>query len=139
VVEWRAKVPDLSTASDEFAVTLGAASDPTAGESSLGYYFRYERELGGNWVACVASGTDRTRVDSGVPVVADGFVRARVMNDGAGIAYFYLDGSLVATISANHPPERSTYGPVAGITKTSGSADRSVVVDYFAARFETAR
>jgi hypothetical protein len=66
--------------------------------------FVYDRvNFGGNYQCECRSGSTTTRVDSGVAVSASAFQRLKIAVNGSGAVKFYIDGTLVATITTNIP------------------------------------
>jgi hypothetical protein len=135
--EWRYRVTVLSAGANAFSTWVGLHNNVTGGEPSTGFYFQYAPASGSNWQAVCANNGSRTVVNTGVPVDVD-FHRFRFTCDGAGTARFYIDSVLVATITATLP---STWWhtPCASIAKSTGSTARTIVIDYFALRWEHPR
>lgn len=95
----------LSNATDDYTVRMGFI-DSNSAESDDGVYFRYNHAVNaGKWQAvCRVNGVE-TAVDTGVsPVAGEVLRRFEVRtNSAANSATFYIDGTLVATITTNIP------------------------------------
>jgi hypothetical protein len=135
--EWRFRVSNHNDGSNTASYWFGLHDHLKAGEPSTGFYVRYSAADGPNWQAVCANGGSRTVVDTGVAVNIV-FHRFRITSDGGGIARFYIDSNLVATITTNLP-SGNRYSPCVGIRKTGGTTERKAAVDYFALRYEHIR
>jgi hypothetical protein len=85
----------------------------------------------GNWKCMTSVNGSRTVVDSGVAVGIDQYVTLQVTaNQPAGNVKFYIDGTLVATITTNVPggaTQSTGYG--SGIFKRAGTTNRVTLID----------
>jgi hypothetical protein len=135
--EWRVRISPLNDATDTFSCWLGLDNNLVGTEPMSGFYFRYTAADGPNWRAVCANAGARTVVDT-TKAADTNFHRFRITNDGGGVARFYIDSVLLATIITSLPAGR-TYSPSVSIRKTAGTASRGVSVDYFALRYERAR
>jgi hypothetical protein len=135
--EWRLKVTALNNATDQCSWWFGVHNNLAGAEPTTGFYFRYTPGDGTSWQAVCANGGARTVVSCG-KTVDTSFHRFRITCDGAGIARFYIDSLLVATITTS-VPTTNRYSPAASLRKSTGTAARGAVIDYFALRYEYAR
>jgi hypothetical protein len=135
--EWRFRVNNPNDGTNKASYWIGLHNDNTGAEPSTGFYFRHTAADGASWRAVCANGGAHTVVNTGV-AVNTAFHRFRLTSDGGGIARFYIDSELVATISTNLPAT-NRYAPCASIRKTSGTAERKATIDYFALRYEHPR
>jgi hypothetical protein len=137
VMEWRMSLQALSTATQEYVATFGWMDNFAAGDHVDGAYFEYDRLTAGDfWRCCTATNSSRTKVTTSAPVTAgSSFDRFTIYtNSGSTVATFYVNDSLVATISSSMPigVGRSTgYG--AKIQKSAGTTSRSLYSDYISA------
>jgi hypothetical protein len=90
--------------------TFGTSPSPWAG-----LYFEYDQSVSPNWQACVATGTNKatgtTRADTGVAVVANTWINAKiVVNSAWGNFEFFINNVLKATITSGHLPTTADLG-----------------------------
>jgi hypothetical protein len=139
--EWRYKawvrVPVLSTSAERFSVRIGFI-DLATGDSADGAYFEYDESVSANWRCKTANNSTRTTVDSGVPVAANVWIKLEVWVNAAGTEVdFFINGTLVATITTNIP---TSAGRETGwgwlILKSVGTTARHFDVDYQKVRHE---
>jgi hypothetical protein len=135
--EWRLRA-NPNDGSNAASYWFGLHNNLAAAEPTTGIYFRCTAADGASWRAVCANAGARTVVDTAVPVDSI-FHRFRMTSDGSGIARFYIDGNLVATIVTNLPGPTGRHSPCATIRKTAGTAERKAAIDYFALRYEHAR
>jgi hypothetical protein len=135
--EWRLRRNALNTGSDASSCWFGLHNNLSGGEPTTGLYFRTTAADGAAWQAVCANAGDRTVVDTAI-VVDTLLHRFRVTCDGAGIARYYIDSALVATVLTS-VPTTNRHSPCLSIRKTAGTIEHTVTVDYFALRFEHPR
>lgn len=134
-------VPILSTPTNRFNLRVcGVSNGPSTSITNNEVNFRYQDNVnGGRWEAVARSGGVETARDTGVAVVAGNFATGtdysfETIVDGiGGIATYYIDGALVATISTdvpNVPVAILAMQPI-NIAGTGGSA----YIDYFKPTF----
>lgn len=130
--EVAARVLNLSDGTDTFTVYLGFI-DSATGDATDGVYWRYSHGInGGKWQCVTRSNSSESTADSGAAVVANTWYRLRIVVNAAGTsAAFYVDDSLVATITTNIPTAagRETSWQ-ARIEKSAGSNWRHMQVDW---------
>ena len=80
-----------------------------------------------NIIACVSNGTTLQTIDTGIAKGTGWKVYEIIMNY-EGIL-FYIDGSLVATVTTGTPTKTDTYEPIYHVT-TSDNVSKSIQVDY---------
>ena len=132
---------NLSTSIERYTYYFGYVSTPTVLNQPNGMFFLYDE--GGlsagstaspNWQCVCCSGGSRTFVDSGVAVKDVSLNQAqnlRIDDDGTGASLkFYIDGSLVATITTNIPTSSSQLVNIARIAKITGTSQCAVHIDY---------
>lgn len=124
----------LSDANDAYRFHVGFIDSNNATETRDGAYFEYLYPQA-NWKCKTASNNSRTTVVSSVPVQNTAWIDLKVHVDGtAGVATFYIDDVLVATISTNVPAGNGRETSVGfSIKKTDGGNVRNVYLDriYF--------
>jgi hypothetical protein len=89
--------------------------------------FRWSYAVGGgaNWYACTKDGTTINAQDTGVAFAVDTVYKLRISTDGTNV-YFYINGVLVATLSANLPGSTTVLGLISSIINNSASTGWSV-------------
>jgi hypothetical protein len=138
VLEARVGVPTLSDGTNRYQVFIGhsnGAGSYNDSAATYGVYFLYSDNInGGRWEAVTKNTTSNvTRVDTGVSVSAgNAYVLKIEIDYGSPEAKFYINGSLVATITTNivHPssPAFSRYRN--RIIKIAGTTNRNMIMDY---------
>jgi len=137
VLETVFNVETLSTATNEYILINGFCDAANGSAITDGIYFEYDRTNSVNYIAvCEASGT-RTEVDTGVAVSTTSTVWPKqriIVNADATSVTFYIDGSLVATITTNIPSSAS-HQPYFGIFKSTSTAAQNILyLDYIYVR-----
>jgi hypothetical protein len=118
----RCKVQTLSTATDEFTVTLGFMNSVTTGGTvSSGYILRYNRTLSSNWL--IADGN--LSVDTGIAVTTNWFTATFIVT-GTTCA-IQLDESDLPVLSRVLP---AAVHAKLEIVKTAGTNSRELLNDY---------
>jgi hypothetical protein len=128
-VEFRAKVPVLSTSTQRFSYYLGWMDGNATGQPANGIYFMYSDNIqGGNWVLRTVQGSSASTVDTLIPVVAATWFRLRFeWTDSTSVAIFVNDvligrQTLTIPVLAIHP--------VMKLEKNVGSTNRIAYVDW---------
>jgi len=132
IQEWRVYIPALSTATQEYALSIGWLNTASALAQTAGLYFTYNRLVNGNNWQAVSTATTSTTVDTGVAVGTTNFVKLRIeTNNALSQASYYIDDVLVATISTTLPVGAGrVVGPGAIIVKSVGTAPSRLNIDY---------
>lgn len=140
----RMAIHQLSNGTDTFTKYLGFLDNTVAGNPTNGAFFRYTHGTnGGRWEACTARAGVITATDTGVAAsLPYSIFEIEISQDGAN-AYFYINGTLVATNTTNIPTATSaqTFGYGWRIDKSVGTAVMASSVDwrYFEMERATAR
>lgn len=122
----------LSTVAEEFDWFLGFGNLMT-GDPTNGCYFQYDRDgIGVNWQRCSADNGVRTKVDTGVAVVAGAWVRLKVVINAAGTAAeFFIDGVSVGSNVTNIPTLWGrNIGPIMTMVKSAGLTTKYGLIDW---------
>lgn len=131
LVDMKVSIPTLSTGVDTF-VTLAGLFDQISFLD--GIYFSHDANSDSHWIANVKSsvGAHTTSVTTAISVVAAQFYRLVVIKRaGADIADFYIDGVLVATISADVPTTIGLFQIVRSLKSAGTAASKGFVnVDW---------
>jgi hypothetical protein len=136
--ESRVFIRTLSTGTDRYNLIVGF-SNSTSSTMAAGCTFIYDEGGVGtgtlvspNWQIMTAFSSVRTVVDTGVAVSASTFYNFRVdINDNSTVVNYYLNDILVRTETTNIPPDGTRVAqPIIGITKTVGTTDIGILVDY---------
>ena len=136
--EFRLKIEDLSTSSQRFTLYIGFGTSFTT-EPTDGAYFVYSDNINsGNWQAKTASSSSRTTANSSTAVVADAWIKLKIVVNAAGTSVsFYVDGVEIANspITTNIPT--STFFDLGmGVVKSVGSTNRFIYLDYVSENIE---
>lgn len=141
--EWKVRLAVLPSAAQDFTACCGLFDKSTTADPTSGFGFvcqAFATDATPTWQCIIADpGSAKTTQDSGVAVVAQTDYKLRVTCDGAGTAYFYIDGVLVhtQTSSTNFPDTTvDSYAPTIKIRKTVGTTSRGFQADYFGMRYE---
>lgn len=128
----------INDASNRAPVRIGWGDNDFADHVD-GVYFEYDGTVSANWLCKTAGSSTRTSVDSGVAVGALSWYTLAIEVNAAGTeAKYYINGTLVATITTNIPTnfsfQKTSHG--AWIVKTLGTTARFVYIDYIAMRID---
>lgn len=144
---WLVKTPAaLSDVSQNYFISAGFNKDFLTVNPMAGIMFYYNHaDSGGNW-SCqtrkvTAGSNDSTIGNSGVAVAADTWYMLEIeIKSDATEVYFYINGSLVHTATADIPTT-DTVGWGCSIQKFAGSTARIFYIDmaYLEASFTTPR
>ncbi len=120
---------NLSDGTDTFFYYNGMINSVTA-EPTSGVYFRYTHsQNSGRWQAVARNASVETMVDTGVTVAAGSVYNVEILtNANCTEALFYINDSLVATITTNLPTGSMDFGT--NLRKTVGTNNRQAEVDY---------
>lgn len=137
------RVPTLSDGTETFTLRAGFI-DSQSVESTDGIFLRYTDSVNsGKFEVVSMSNASPTVADSGVTVVASTWYKLRIeINAGATSALVYINGTLVATVTATIPTGASrNTGAGVFVLKSNGGTSRNIDCDYMWIRtdFTTAR
>jgi len=136
ITEFRSmfQVPILSDGTDRFIFQAGISDALITGDVTDGVYYEYSDNInGGNWTLCTALAGVRTKLDSGVPVVAGAWAEVGFRLTAApnpGVVYF-IENANIGSISTNVPIGVDTNVRALHFKKTLGTSVRRVHSDYF--------
>lgn len=123
------RLSSLSNGTDTYTARVGAPS----GADALGLQVKYTNaDSSGQWYCLSRNGTSSTAVASGVTVAAATDYDITIVYElyGTDNAKFYINGTLVATITTNLPAGfTNAYQGSLSITKTAGTESRTMLVD----------
>lgn len=130
-------IPTLSTAAEEFQLRFGWG-DSAGADHTDGVYFQYLRTTSVNWLCCCANNSVRTKTDSGVAVAAASWLKLKIIVNAAGTAaMFYVNGTLVATVTTNIPTAAGRESALLQIIlKSVGVTNRTFIMDWSFVRFD---
>ena len=131
----------LSTATQRYTMECGFM-DNLAGGISYGAYFSYtDNANSGKWLCTCSNGLGATSVDSGITVAVDTWYKLEIEVDAAATSVvFKLDGTTVATITANIPTGTSNrLGLAVQQRKSVGTTFREGRCDYLLHYSEVSR
>jgi hypothetical protein len=137
IVSWRVMLDNLSTTLQEYTLSFGLLDNVGAGDETDGVYFEYDHATTATdtWRICAASNSVRVKTTLANPVVTNVFNRFTINTSKANTAEYYINGSLVGTLTSSIP---SGIGRLTGfgikMQKTAGSTTRSAYVDYMTAQ-----
>lgn len=131
----RFRLPILSDATNRFAVRLGFG-DTDGGDMVDGVYFEYDDSASANWRCKTASASTRTTTTTAVAVAVATWYRLEIEVNADGTEVkFYIDGTLVATHTANIPVGSGRDTGVGFWTvKSVGTTARVVQADWMGAK-----
>lgn len=135
VLEMLIRTPSsLSDATNRYNCIAGLHDDFANSISAVdGVFFHYRDNLNtGKWLATCTGAATTSTADTGITVAASTWYCLRIeINAGATEAKFYIDETLVATITTDVPTGASEQtGVCAGIRKGAGTTSRVMYVDY---------
>lgn len=122
-------IPVLPTVAEAFILPIGFMDNFTETSIADGAYFRYS-QAAATVFAVTKNNSLTTAVDTGFTVLANTWVRLKIEVTSAS-ALFYINDSLVATITTNIPTavgRETAFG--CSLLKTAGTTARIAVVDY---------
>jgi len=99
-------------------------------DSEEGIFLEYDSDTDTNWMFVTSpGGVTRTRTDSGVPFVANAWVKVRVFSDTVGGAKIRVNSTTSANITATLPDSKITPGIY---IQTRSAATKSLDIDFYA-------
>lgn len=132
-LEWRVRLPILPTALEQFFVNIGLQDNPntsTDGGATSNLGFRVPpSNVSANWQAIARRAGVLTTVTTGVPVVANAWVKLRAEFATSGGAKFFINDVQVATMTPAQLPIGG-MAPMIKIVKSVGTTSRLVFADY---------
>lgn len=133
----RIRLPNLSNATNRYVIRVGFGDTDTADHVD-GAYFEYDDAASALWRVKTASNSVRTTTPTAITVAANTWYRLEVEVNATGTeAKFYIDGTLVATHTANIPVGSGRdVGAGAFLIKSVGTTARTVMLDWMAIRFK---
>lgn len=125
--KFRARVSAAATGGQDYDAYIGVTSQVDQTGPGVGAYF-YHSSADSSWIARTKqAGT--TSTDTAIAVPAATFQTFQIEFDAdCTSVQFFIDGTLVATHTANIPT--AVVAPSFGITKTAGSTSITLDVDY---------
>jgi hypothetical protein len=122
----------LSSSTQTYTIEAGFFDNLTGGVSYAAYFTYTDAVNGGKWQCTCSDGLGSTSVDSGITVAASTYYRLEVeVNAAASSATFKIDGSTVATITANIPTGTGNrLGVAVNMRKSIGTTSRDCRLDY---------
>lgn len=132
-------VPTLADGTNTYIFRVGLGDVPTGTDFNNGIYFEYNITSGVGtgltWLCKTNTGGGvPTTVDSLVTVSAATWYRLTVNVNSAGTSVdYYINGTLITTITTTIPTRASCYF---SIMKTVGTSSRSVVTDYYKLNYQ---
>jgi hypothetical protein len=125
----RIKIPTLSDATNRFNIDVGYSNAITGATRAL--FASYSDNVnGGQWVFKATDSVGTTTVNTTVAPVAGVHTNLMVEIKNLGTeANLYIEGALAATLTTNIPYV-DNLGPMNGITKTVGTAERLLDTQY---------
>lgn len=130
---WRSAISHVSDGTETFTTYCGYFDQAGAGDCADGVYFRYTHSVNSGKIQAVTkSNFVETAADTGITPTAGQFYRFEVRVNSAGnSATYYIDDSLVATITTNIPSGAGRQsGIVFKIEKSAGTTARLMYIDW---------
>jgi len=133
-------IPNLPDGIDNFAIRWGWGSVNT-GDHTNGVYFEFDPAVGTTWYAKTARASTRTTQNTGVTVLANSYIRLGIQITNGSKAEYYINGNLVATITATFPDSFTGVFFTMNINKSLGTNARFLWVDnwYYNQSFSAER
>jgi hypothetical protein len=134
-IEWRVRVPVLSTAGITYEVRLGIQDTVTTGDPTNGVYFVYSSGINaGQWQGITRSASTSTTVNSAVAIAINTWykVRAEVNATRTNVDFYVDSGSgytLIGSSTTNIPLATAVMRPVAKVNKIGGNTATSSLVN----------
>lgn len=138
VIEWRVRIPTLSTSGEKFAVRVGLHDGTSATVPRDGAWFEVDESVNsGQWQIKTANNqtsppTNCTTANTAVAPVANTWQKLRIEVNAAGTSIeFFINGTSAGTITTDIPTGtgRGTAAAML-IVKSVGTTGRSVDADY---------
>lgn len=133
VMEWRVRMPTISTALEKFVVRIGFHDATSSTVPVDGVWFEVDEGVNsGQWQLKASSNSTATTTNSVSAPAANTWYKLRVDINAAGTsAEFFIDGSSVGTVASNIPTGtgRGT-SPAVFIVKSVGTTSRTIDIDY---------
>jgi hypothetical protein len=136
VFKARVRITQLSTALQTFTFRTGFSNTVANADGSQSVTIRYTHsENSGNWTCCSRQNNVETTANSAIPVVANQWYELEVRVNTTN-ATFYIDGTLVATITTNLPTSGGAqyFGYVIQTSKSVGTTGVTTQADWYYAK-----
>lgn len=131
---WLVSFPVLSDGTNTYVAQLGLFINTAPASPTDGVYFTYSSASQATWLCRAEAANVITPADSGVTVNAGQWYKLQVTAKGiAAPAQFFINGSLVATISTNLPTVALNHNAL--IRGTVGVTSRNMLLDYMAFQY----
>lgn len=134
---------NLSDATNRYGIKVGFGTLSTSIVDGAGASIRYRDNINsGKWQLMTTDyGGVQTLTDSGITVAASTWYRFdAVLNASASQVQYYINGSLISSITASIQNAGSIYlGLTAMILKSAGTTSRGMYVDFLEFRQEVTR
>lgn len=133
----RTALSALSDGTDTYTAYFGLGDNPNSGDMVNGCYFRYTHSVNSGKIEAVCSNSStRTASDTGITPTSSSFrIFEIVVNQAASSVAFYIDGSIVSTITTNIPSTYNFSTSVSNIMqkieKSAGTTDRRIYTDWY--------
>jgi hypothetical protein len=128
------EIPTLSDGTNRFQVEVGFSNSRSATLPTNAVMLQYRDDLNsGAWlITSYKGGVLGTTSSTGITVAANTWYKIRIVVDSSGLAYFYINGSLVGvSLASNNPAGTSeAVGFHTEIRKTVGTTARNLITDY---------
>jgi len=136
-IEWRVRVPTLSSAGQRYITRVGMMDSSAAGDPANGVYFKYSDNVNsGQWQGITRNASTSTTVSSSVAVTAAVWHKLRFQVNAAGTNVdFYIDDALIGSATTNIP----TANPMRFMVtqeKTVGTTNIDLLADSLYYRTE---
>ena len=135
----RFAIEQLSSGTQTFTSYTGFIDNNAAGDQNNGAYFKYTDGVNsGKWQCVTANGGVRTAADSGITADTNYHQFTVEINDAGTSVTFYIDGTLVQTITTNIPNGvvANAFGYGWKIEKSVGTTQVNQSIDWYYYEFE---
>lgn len=133
-ITWEGEVSlsALADGTNTFVAHVGLFDSTGTASTTDAFFFRHSTANSGNWSILVLSGGSVTsNIDTGIPVVPSTYYRLKIVISAAATQIdFYINGSLIASVTTGLPTRSIMYAAGCRIVKSVGTSNRQMRIDW---------
>lgn len=131
------RFPTLSNSTQRYSFSIGLHDSVTINATD-GIYFQYDDATSANWIMITFNNGVSTKTPTSTVVTANQWYRLRIsVNSGATSVSYYINNSLVGSISTNIPSGVSRLNQFKFmLLKSIGITSSSADIDYFSVYYQ---